>query len=363
MRNFTKRILCISMAAMMTLGGLTGCGGNKAASSAAPAAPASSGGGDAAPANGDPYADLDKVTWRFTHTQSADHFQQVAMQEFADFMKEKSGGKFTVEIFHSGTLGAEQEVLESMQTGSVAGMVAAASLLANFVPAYNMFALPALFEDEAQFEQVMTDESFINKLKEASANANLIDYGYYQNFFRQIYSKNPIEKFEDLNAQKIRVMGSDILIDTYQALNCNATTTAWTEMYSALQLGVCDGLDHVPSSVKSMAFYENLEYVTSPRLFVTPMFMVVSKPMYDKLPQAYQQLVDEGINTVLVPRLREMADQAFDDDLAWLLSEGGLKETECDIAAIHEAVIPVRDKYAAQQEDWVQELIKEILAK
>ena len=236
----------------------------------------------------------------------------MALQAFADYMSEQSGGKFTVELFHSGTLGTEQEVIESMQTGSIAGTVAAASLLANFVPCYNLFALPALFEDTEQFTGVMTDEAFTAKLQEASAKAGLIDYGYYQNFFRQIYSKTPIEKLEDLKAQKIRVMSSDILIDTYQALGCNSTTTAWTEMYSALQLGVCDGLDHVPSSVKSMAFYENLGYVCDPNLFVTPMFVIVSQQMYDKLPEAYQQLVDDGINNVLVPKMRELADTAFD---------------------------------------------------
>lgn len=365
MRRMMKRTISAGLAAMLAMSSLTGCGGGKTETKAeakteTKAEAAAS--GETKAESADPYADLEPVTWKFTHSQSAEHFQQAALEEFAEYMKEKSGGKFTIEIYHSGTLGTEQEVIESMQTGSIAGTVAAASLLANFVPCYNLFALPALFKDVDQFKSVMTDEEFNGKLTAACADASLINYGYYQNFFREIYTKTPIEKVEDFKAQKIRLMASDIMLDTFQALNCNATTTAWTELYSALQLGVCDGLDHVASSVRAMAFYENLKYVCEPNLFVTPMFVIVSQPMYDKLPDAYKALVDDGINNVLVPKMQELADDAHDTDLNWLLTEGGLTMTECDVEGIQAAVAGVRDKYIEKQEDWVKELAKQILA-
>lgn len=354
MNKLVKRIFAVGLTLMMLLS-CVACGGSSSGTN--PDAET-----DTSTESADPYADLPEVEWKFTHSQSADHFQQVAFQEFADYMSEKSGGKFTVSLYHSGTLGTEQEVIESMQAGSIQGTVAAANLLANFVPCYNLFALPALFKDSDQFYEVMTNEAYTSKLADACAEVGLIDYGYYQNFFRQIYSKAPIETVADFEAQKIRVMSSDILLNTMQALGCNATTTAWTELYSALQLGVCDGLDHVPSSVKAMAFYENLEYVCSPNLFVTPMFVIVSQSCYDELPEAYQALVDDGINNVLVPKMRELADTAFEEDLAWLTSEGGMTQVECDVEAIHEVVAPVRDKYIAEQEQWVQDLANEILA-
>lgn len=350
MNKMLKRILGMTLAVSMLLACLAGCGGNSA----------NGGGGESDPNS--PYADLPSVTWKFTHSQSADHFQQVALEAFADYVSEKSGGKFTIEIFHSGTLGTEQEVIESMQTGSIAGTLAAASLLANFVPCYNLFALPALFKDSEQFAQVMADEDVTAQLDAACQEAGLINYGYYQNFFRQIYSKTPIQTVEDFKAQKIRIMSSDIMVDTMQALGCNATTTAWTELYSALQLGVCDGLDHVASSVRSMAFYENLEYVCDPNLFVTPMFVIVSQSMYDELPEEYQALLEEAMSTVLLPQLKELSESTNTEDLEWLTTEGGLTYEECDVEAIQAAVAPVRDKYIAQQEDWVQELAQQILA-
>ena len=146
MNNTMKRILALALTLVMACS-LVACGGSKKEE-----APAKTETKTEAPAenkteNADPYADLPKVEWKFTHSQSADHFQQIAFQDFADYVKEQSGGKFTIELFHSGTLGTEQEVIESMQAGSIQGTVAAASLLANFVPCYNLFSMPALFKD------------------------------------------------------------------------------------------------------------------------------------------------------------------------------------------------------------------------
>ena len=155
-------------------------------------------------------------------------------------------------------------------------------------------------------------------------------------------------------------MGSPVIVNTFQALGCNPTTTAWTELYSALQLGVCDGLDHVAASVQSMSFYENLGYVCEPKLFITPMFVLFSKTMFDRLPLQYQKLINEAITTVLLPELLREGDKANDLSLAFLKREGKLTYVDCDVNRIQSTVIPVRDKYIEQLEPWVQEIAKKI---
>jgi TRAP-type C4-dicarboxylate transport system substrate-binding protein len=157
-------------------------------------------------------------------------------------------------------------------------------------------------------------------------------------------------------------MGSPILVATYQALGCNPTTTAWGELFSALQLGVVDGLDHVAGSVKSMSFYENLDCVAKPNLFTSPMFFIVSKKMYDELPKEYQAIFDEAVKNVMYPELTTGGNLAEDEAFQFLTTEGGLEYVDCDVPAIHRAVAPVREKYLAEMEPWVQEIGKAILA-
>ena len=356
-----RKILSLVLALAMTASMVAGCGGSESSSAASPAADTASPAGSTAAA-ADPYEGLPEVKWRMSHTQAPENYMNIAYENFAQYVSDKTGGKFSIEIFHSGTLGSEQEVIENMQMGTIAGNLGAVNLLANFVPCYDLYSIPGLFSDIDEFSAVMNDEEIMGKMREAAAAQGILDYGYYQNYFRQLYTKEEVKNLEDFESQKIRVMGSEILVNTFQALGCNPTTTAWSELYSAIQLGVCDGLDHVATSVRANAFNEVLGYVCEPNLFVTPMFVLISKPMYDDLPEAYQQLLDEAINEVLLPELREKADAANAQDLEWLTTEGGLTYVDCDVEAIHEAVADVRTQYIGTLEDWVQEIANQILA-
>ncbi|MDR1932917.1 MAG: TRAP transporter substrate-binding protein [Spirochaetales bacterium] len=307
--------------------------------------------------------ELPQVNWKISHTQAPAHIMQLSAEKMAASVKEKTGGKFVIEVYHSGTLGAEQEVIENMQMGTIAGNFAAASLLANFVSCYNLFALPAMFTDVSQYQKIMQDKEIVGRMEDACLEAGIINYGYFQDIFRSLFSKKSMEKISDFTGQKIRVMGSPILVATYQALGCNPTTTAWGELFSALQLGVVDGLDHVAGSVKSMSFYENLDYVAKPNLFTSPMFFIISKKMYDELPKEYQAALDEAIETILYPELRREANKDEEEAFKFLTTEGGMQYIECDVPAIHRAVAPVREKYLAEMEPWVQEIGKSILAR
>ena len=129
---------------------------------------------------------LPSVTWKFSHTQAPDHFQHKALEDMAASVSEKTDGKFKIEIFHSGTLGAEQEVIEGMQMGTISGTMSAVNLLGNFVPSYNLFALPALFADSEQMRAVLNDEEIMGKMRAAAAEKNILEVGFNQDFFRQI---------------------------------------------------------------------------------------------------------------------------------------------------------------------------------
>ena len=305
--------------------------------------------------------ELPKVTWKFSHTQAPGNFIDVSAEYLADYVAEKTDGKFQIEVYPSGTLGWEREVLESMQLGTMAMTFASASPFASFVPAYNFYSLPGLFKSTDHLSAVFNDESIQAKLLEVSAEKGLLPFGTTQSQFRDTFlNSNPVRTPEDLKNKKIRVMGVPILVDTYKALGANVTTTAWAELYSALQLGVVDGIDHIPAAVQSMKFYEILNYASRIPLFASPMLIVVSKPLYDKLPAEYQGILTEGIKeTVEVTnRLANEATQSSMDFLA----EQGMEYGTPDPTPFLATVKPVREKYTAELDPWVQDVVRQIEA-
>ncbi|RLC28299.1 MAG: hypothetical protein DRH32_09330, partial [Deltaproteobacteria bacterium] len=53
--------------------------------------------------------DLPKVTWKISHTLNPKSVYNQAALKFKAYVEDKSGGKFTIAIHHSGTLGWERE--------------------------------------------------------------------------------------------------------------------------------------------------------------------------------------------------------------------------------------------------------------
>ena len=305
--------------------------------------------------------ELPEVVWKFSHTQAPDNFIHTSAMVLADYVSEQTDGKFTIEVYHSGTLGWEREVLESMQLGTLAMTWASASPFAQFVPAYNLYSLPGLFVSEEQLKEVYESKEILEKMRQAAAERDLLELGTAQYVFRDTYlNSNPINTPDDLYGKKVRVMGVPILVDTYKALGANVTTTAWAELYSALQLGVVDGIDHVPAAVKSMKFDEILKYGAKIPIFASPMLIVASKPLYDKLPLEYQEILKAGVQKAVDftnVASKEQTQIAMD-----YLAEKGMKYTTPDPVPFLELVKPVRDQYKAELEPWAQDIVKMIEA-
>lgn len=303
--------------------------------------------------------ELPEVTWKFSHTQAPDNFIHASALVLADYVAEQTDGKFTIEIYHSGTLGWEREVLESMQLGTMAMTWAAVGPFAEFVPGYNLYSLPGLFSSTEQLKAVYENEEIQSRLREAASEKGLLELGTGQYVFRDTFlNTNPVEQPSDLRGKKIRVMGVPILVDTYKALGANVTTTAWAELYSALQLGVVDGIDHVPAAVRSMKFYEILSHASRIPIFASPMLIVASKPLYDKLPQEYQEILKEGVRRAVEHTNKASIEQT---ELAVeFLAEQGLEYITPDPAPFLELVKPVREKYMAELEPWAQEVVRMI---
>ncbi len=299
------------------------------------------------------------VTWKLSHTQAPSHYSNEAAVKMADYVAEKTNGQFKIEVFHSGTLGAEQEVLEGLQMGTVGMTISAVAPFSVFVPEYNIFTIPGLFKSEKQIEEALKDENIIGKLREAAGKKNLMEVGMYQYFFRELYTKNkPVNSAKDIENQKIRIMGAPVLVDTFKALGANTTTTAWAELYTAIQLGAVEGLDHVATSIKTMKFNEHLKYAADVKLFPTPMLLVVSKPLFDKLPDEYKEVLMEGVK-VAVDYSNEVSTKMNNDDIQWL-KDNGIQYTSPDHDEIYKVIEPVKQKYIKQLEPWVQEIAADI---
>jgi tripartite ATP-independent transporter DctP family solute receptor len=171
-----------------------------------------------------------------------------AMEFMAQRCDEISGGELKIEIYPSGQLGSEQQCVELLQIGSLAITKVSAAIMEGFTKDYKVLGLPYIFRSEEHSFKVLDGE--IGKELLISPEPFWIrGLCFYDAGSRSFYTKDKaIEKPEDLNGLKIRVMKSIISMELVKQLGGSPTPISWGELYTALQSGVVDGAENNPPS-------------------------------------------------------------------------------------------------------------------
>lgn len=306
------------------------------------------------------YAELPTLTWKLSHTTAPDSPYNFGAMKFAEVVKEKSGGKFTIDIHHSGVLGWEREVLEAMQMGTIEITIPSLGPFAVFVPSFDVFNLPFMFKSVEHLQKAYKSPS-VEKLKKDAEQYGFIVLEVGVPTFRYpLNSKKPIEKLEDFKGTKFRTMGTPAHIDAYKAMGANVTTTSFSELYSALQLGVVDGCENFYANLYTMKFHEVTKYLSDLPALNNAAALVVSKVKWDELPTEYQDILREAA----AAGMAEMDAKALsmEEDARQKMVDAGIEFTHIeDITPFIEATQEVREKYLNEMEPWVREIAEEIM--
>ena len=199
--------------------------------------------------------------FKYANTQSENHPRSQSMVFFKNMLEKASGGRITVELFFSGVLGKEAEVLEMVKLGTVQGCRGGLFERAN--KKYLMYTLPFLFADADKVVAVMRSDLGLAINKGAMANGFYIPATGVAGGMRNITcSKRPVASVADLKGLKMRTPPIDVTIRTFKALGANPQQVAYTETYMALKTGVVDGQENPFSNAVDMKFYEAQKYLS-----------------------------------------------------------------------------------------------------
>lgn len=263
----------------------------------------------------------DVTVLKLGHALDTGHVVHKGMVHMAEQLEFYSDGKMKIEIYPSGQLGSERELVELLQIGSLAMTKVSSSPLESFVPEMKIFSLPYVFRDTQHFKKVLASE--IGKsLLLAPEKVRLRGMGYYDAGSRSFYTVDtPIHSPADLAGLKIRVQKSQTSVDMIAAMGGAATPISWGELYTALQQGVVDGAENNPPSLYLSRQYEVCKYYILDEHTYVPDILLMSLHIWDNLtPQQQgwlQQAVDDS--TEYQGRLWQ---QASDDALAKIEASG-----------------------------------------
>ena len=99
----------------------------------------------------------DRKIVRIGHVQSQTHPDHLGLEAFANYINEKLGDKYRVEVYPSELLGSQTEMVQLTQTGAIDFVVASTAIMETFSAKYQIFNLPYLFSSVEAYHEAMDD--------------------------------------------------------------------------------------------------------------------------------------------------------------------------------------------------------------
>ncbi len=239
-------------------------------------------------------------TIKIAHGLDVNHSVHKAMLELGKDLKQRSGGKMTLEIYPNQQLGTERECLELLQIGSLDMTKVSVGVMENFAPKMKVFGIPFLFRDKAHSFKVL-DGPVGKKILDDGEKYWLKGLAYYDAGSRSFYTKEkPINVPEDLKGLKIRVMESVTAINMVKDFGGSPTPISWGELYTSLQQGVVDGAENNPPSFYLSRHYEVCKYYSLDEHTVLPDVLVIGTQLWDNLSPQEKKWLQESVDKSVV---------------------------------------------------------------
>lgn len=247
-------------------------------------------------------------------------------------------------LYPSNALGQEREVYEAMQLGSGADcVISGTAILGNFSQKIGVLDLPFLWQDYSHVHTVL-DGEVGDELKEDLRGSGFevvawMDSWGYRNV---VTSGAEINSPEDLQGQRLRTIPTETYIAAINAMGANATPMAFGEIYTSMETGVLDGLEHSAAMIYANRFFEVADSITLTRHLFGPIVFACSNQFWESLDEGQRTEVTQAaifardVQRALAP-LREQ--QALDR-----LQERGMSINEIDTTGMQEAARSVQDR-------------------
>src|SRR6476661_6990053 len=196
--------------------------------------------------------------FRFAYDQPRNTGYSVAGDLFAEKLKELSKGTMLIDQYPGAQLGQEPQVLQLVKAGDVEFCISSSANAATLTPQAGVMSLHFLFRDENHLVKALADpkvtgavRAMVEDTVQGAHVIAVITLG-----LRNMYSKKPIAKLEDIKGLKVRVQATpteDLMFPVYGAQTVHMP---FGSVYTSLQTGVVDVAENGVNVYQANKHYE-----------------------------------------------------------------------------------------------------------
>ncbi|QGY30579.1 TRAP transporter substrate-binding protein [Pantoea cypripedii] len=293
---------------------------------------------------------------KVAEVQPAGYPTVVALEHMGDKLKQATNGRLEMKVYAGGVLGDEDQTLQQVQLGAIDMIRVSLAPVTTIAPETSVLTLPFIFRDEDHMHKVLdgsVGEQIVTKFDQ-DPNTRMVFLGWTDAGTRNMITKQPLTKPEDLQGMKIRVQNSAISLATLKAMGANPVAMGVSEVFSAMQTGVVDGTENNPPTFVAHNYLPVAKYYTLTGHFIQPEMILFSKTSWNRLSAEDQAL------------LKKLGKEAQDEERQlWAsytqqsvekMKASGVTFQQTDRDYFVKATQPVRDQFGGKYQDLMTQI-------
>ncbi|WP_270432992.1 TRAP transporter substrate-binding protein DctP [Blautia faecis] len=193
------------------------------------------------------------------------------------------------------TNGNQSEGMQAVMNGDPVQISMHSNLIYSaFDPRFNVVSLPFIY-DSVEDADAKFDGEAGEKMKEILSEYGLHCMGIAENGFRELTnSVREVKSVDDMKNLKVRVAGSNLLMECYKRWGADATNLNWSETYTALQQNTVEGEENPLPAIDAASVQEVQPYCSMWDAIYDCLFFCINQDIYDGLTPEQQAVVDKA---------------------------------------------------------------------
>jgi tripartite ATP-independent transporter DctP family solute receptor len=223
-----------------------------------------------------------------------------ALNAFAEKFRERvavvTGGAAKVHVFPNGILGQEREVVQQLQEGLIDFMASGTAIWGSVAPRIQLFDFPFLWRDWDHVHGVVDGRvgGEAADYLEGAVRIRPLAWGDSFGFRHVITRSREITEARQLAGLKLRTIQSPIYVKTVELMGASPTPMAFGEVYTSLQTGVIDGLEHDASTTVLQRFYEVAFHMSRTRHIAGVLGIFASTATLARIPASLRAQLEQA---------------------------------------------------------------------
>ncbi len=274
------------------------------------------------------------VSFTLAHNHKENGMYHIGAIKFKELVESRTNGMITIDIFSGGQLGADREIQEGIELGTI-DMGVSSSPVSSINDYAKLLDAPYLFVNREHVTEVL-DGDLGKRISAPLDKKNIKQLAFWENGFRQITNnKRPIVVPSDLSGLKLRTPENAVRLETFKTFGANPTPMSFKEVFGALQQGVIDGQENPLAVINQGSLFEVQTYLSISNHVYSAAHFLMNKEKFDALSQDMQNILLEA--AVETAKYTRSVGKDQDKTLIGKLQGDGMEVNEVDTSAFVDA--------------------------